>query len=111
MHVVSSENSGLTVRTHPALLAQLIDSMLDNAVKHPPPGSPIELRLHDEAGRAVLAVSDHGPGIDPRDLPHVFEPFYRSAEARRKGINGTGLGLAVARRIATALGGDIRRKT
>ncbi len=55
----------------------------------------------------MLAVEDRGPGIAPEDIPHVFEPFYRSAQARLKGVAGVGLGLAVVRRIATACGGSV----
>jgi signal transduction histidine kinase len=54
-----------------------------------------------------LEVEDEGEGISPGDLPHVFEPFYRSQQARSRGLPGTGLGLAVAKRIATALGGRL----
>jgi signal transduction histidine kinase len=53
----------------------------------------------------TLAAEDHGPGIAPEDLPHIFEPSYRSARALQRGVVGVGLGLAVVRRIATACGG------
>jgi len=52
-------------------------------------------------------VEDAGRGIAAEDLPHIFEPFYRSPEARRLGRAGTGLGLAVARRVAAAFGGGL----
>jgi signal transduction histidine kinase len=91
---------------HPALLGQLLDNLLDNACKYSEPGSPVTVRLGGSDGAVTLAVEDVGPGIDPVDLPHVFEPFYRSARAR-PGRAGVGLGLAVARRIAAALGGSL----
>ena len=88
----------------PRLLAHLVDNLLDNACKYSKPGSPITLRL--EVGPPVkLSVEDAGQGIAAEDLPHIFEPFYRSAEARRQGIAGVGLGLAVVQRIARAFGG------
>ncbi len=97
----------LTVLAHPALLGELVDNLLDNAAKYGDPGAPIVVRLRDRGESAALSVEDRGPGIDPADLPRVFEPFFRSAHARRLGRPGVGLGLAVVRRVATALGGTI----
>ncbi len=54
-----------------------------------------------------MAVQDQGPGLPPEELPHIFEPFYRTAEARRLGQSGVGLGLAIVRRIADVLGGSV----
>ena len=71
------------------------------------PGRRSSSRRAATARRRVLAVEDRGPGIAPEDLPHIFEPFYRSAQARRRGVPGVGLGLAVVRRIATACGGSV----
>ena len=55
----------------------------------------------------ALAVEDHGFGLSAEDLPHVFEPFYRSSASRRRGVTGVGLGLAVVERIAWVFGGSI----
>ena len=96
------------VRTHPQLLAQLLDNLLDNAAKYSPAGTAIRLRVTVAETTVECSVEDRGSGIAPEDLPHIFEPFYRSEDARRLGIIGAGLGLAVAQRIATALGGAIR---
>jgi heavy metal sensor kinase len=82
------------------LLAQLIDNLTENALKYSDPGSPISLRLSRESAFIALVVEDSGQGIAIGDLPHIFEPFYRSTTARRRGIGGVGLGLAVAKRIA-----------
>jgi signal transduction histidine kinase len=97
----------LWVRAHPALLGQLLDNLLDNARKYGPPGAPVVVRTRRAGGFATLAVEDAGPGIDSHDLPRLFEPFYRSERARRLGLPGVGLGLAVAERIAVAFGGSI----
>jgi heavy metal sensor kinase len=95
----------LRVRVHLPLLAQLLDNLVDNAFKYSEPGTPVTIRLGRASGHVTLSVEDQGCGIDPADLPQVFEPFYRAPSARREGRAGTGLGLAVAYRIATALGG------
>jgi two-component system, OmpR family, sensor kinase len=95
------------VRAHPELLAQLLDNLLDNAVKYDLAGSLIVVRVRAQVGGAELAVEDAGPGISPEDLPHVFDPFFRSAAARAAGVRGVGLGLAIARRIAGAMGATI----
>ena len=107
-HDLRGEGDGhgpLWARVHPALLAQALDNLLENACKYSRPGTPVLVRWWREAGAACLAVEDRGDGIAPQDLPHVFEPFFRSAEARRQGRAGSGLGLSVAQRIATSLGG------
>ncbi len=85
----------------------MLDNLLDNADKHGDTGSPVVVETLRDREEVVLAVEDRGPGIAPEDVPHVFEPFYRSARARRRGVAGTGLGLAVVRRIATACGGSV----
>jgi signal transduction histidine kinase len=100
-------NDACLVRAHEALLSQLMDNLVDNACKHTPPGTPIALRLEQEAETITLSVEDAGPGIPPDDLPHIFEPFYRSSQTRRRGVSGVGLGLAIASRIAGALNGTL----
>jgi heavy metal sensor kinase len=98
------DGTPLGVRAHAPLLAQALDNLLENACKYSASGSPITVRTWQEAGVVRLAVEDQGCGIDAADLPHVFEPFYRSVGNRRPGV---GLGLAVAARIARALGGQV----
>ena len=92
---------------HPPLLGQLLDNLLDNAAKYSAPGTPIEVRVWRSGDHVAMAVQDRGMGLSPEDRSHLFEPFYRSAEARRRGHPGVGLGLAVVRRIAAVFGGTI----
>jgi two-component system, OmpR family, sensor kinase len=99
--------SPLLVRAHPALLAQVLDNLLDNARQYADPGSPVDLRVAREGDLVACSVEDRGCGIAPADLARLFEPFHRSAEARRRNRAGAGLGLAVARRIARAFGGEL----
>ncbi|HEX4142858.1 MAG TPA: ATP-binding protein [Pirellulales bacterium] len=96
-----------SICVQPALLAQLLDNLLDNAAKYSPLGTPIMVGTWRRGGTAGFTVEDQGSGIAPADLPHIFEPFYRSAAARREGRVGVGLGLAVAQRIVTSLAGTI----
>jgi two-component system, OmpR family, sensor kinase len=104
LDVVIAEPPPASVRAHPELLAQLVENLLDNAVKYGRSGSPVVMRLGTRDGRTELAVEDTGPGIAPADLPHLFEPFFRSAAAREAGVRGVGLGLAIAKRIAESMG-------
>jgi two-component system, OmpR family, sensor kinase len=79
--------------------------LLDNALKYTPDGGAIMVSVERGGGRARLTVRDSGPGIDPRDLPHLFDRFYRADRARS--TDGMGLGLAIGRWIAEAHGGRI----
>jgi two-component system sensor histidine kinase MprB len=85
----------------PARLDRAVANLIDNAIKYSPPGAPVEVELH--AGK--LTVRDHGRGISAEDLPHVFDRFYRGAEAR--GRPGSGLGLAIVRQVVAQHGGTV----
>ncbi|MDP9284164.1 MAG: HAMP domain-containing histidine kinase [Actinomycetota bacterium] len=87
------------VRGAPDDLTRAISNLLDNAVKWSPPGQPIDVSVSSGA----CIVRDRGPGIAPEDLPHVFDRFYRAADART--LPGSGLGLAIVRQVAEAHGG------
>jgi two-component system sensor histidine kinase MprB len=82
----------------PDRLARAVNNLLDNAARH-------AARVEVHAGPAGVTVRDDGPGIDPADLPHVFDRFYRGATAR--GRPGTGLGLAIVRQVAEQHGGTV----
>jgi signal transduction histidine kinase len=105
LRLEAPEKGALVVRAHGPLLGQLVDNLLDNACKYGEPGTPVVVRLLEAPGAVVLEVEDAGRGIAEEDLPHVFEPFYRAARAPKE--SGVGLGLAVARRIALALRGEL----
>jgi heavy metal sensor kinase len=92
---------------HPVLLGELVDVLVDNALKYSPPGTPVAVRVASTAGGTEVSVEDAGAGLNGEDAARVFEPFVRSADARRRGIDGLGLGLAVAKRIAAAHGGTL----
>jgi signal transduction histidine kinase len=92
----------------PDRLHELLMILLDNAIRHTPPGASIRVAVAAAPdGRARIAVRDEGEGIAPEHVPHLFERFYRADGARGRSSGGTGLGLAIARAIALAHGGDI----
>jgi two-component system sensor histidine kinase MprB len=83
------------------LLERALTNLLDNAVKWSPTGGTVRVRL----SRGAVTVRDDGPGIATEDLPHVFDRFYRSTEART--LPGSGLGLAIVKRAADRHGGSV----
>ena len=95
------EAESWTTIGEPPLLERAITNLLDNAAKWSPDGGTVTVRLAD----GVLTVADEGPGIAEADLPHVFDRFYRSSEART--LPGSGLGLAIVRRAAERHGGTV----
>lgn len=86
----------------PRDLSRAVGNLLENAAKFSEAPAPIELSLSD----GVIRVRDHGPGVPPSDRLHIFERFYRSAEARA--LPGSGLGLAIVEQTATSHGGSVR---
>lgn len=98
----SIEPHDLRVRAHPGLLTRLLHVLYDNAIQATAPRAPrIATRARAEGGRVLVDVADDGPGVPEQIAARVFEPLVTA----RPG--GTGLGLALARRIATAHGGSI----
>ena len=87
---------------HHDLIERAITNLVDNACKWTDDGGTIEVSVHG----GTVSVRDQGPGIPASDLPHVFQRFYRSDEARSK--PGSGLGLAIVKQIAEAHGGSVR---
>lgn len=84
-------------------LSQVLINVLDNAVKHSPPGSSIEISIEQSEKTVTLRVQDHGEGIRPEDLPRVKERFYKGLSSK----HGTGLGLAVADEIVRLHDGEL----
>ena len=89
------------VRGAPGRVSRAVSNLIDNAAKWSPPGLDVEITVRD----GTLSVRDHGPGVDPADLPHVFDRFYRSPEART--MPGSGLGLAIVKQVAGSHGGTV----
>jgi signal transduction histidine kinase len=94
-------NFPLPLCADPIMLQRVFTNLLDNALRHA--HTRVELRV---SGTRV-EVADDGPGFAPEDLPHVFEPLFRGDRARAAATGGAGLGLAIARRLVHAHGGEV----
>lgn len=89
-------------------LTDALAILLDNAIKYSPERTSIRLGASTQGRRVLISVADQGAGIRQRDIPHIFDRFYRADQSRSKQqVEGYGLGLAIARRIAQQHGGDI----
>lgn len=95
----------VTARGDRDRVAQIVANYLANALRHAPDGSTILVAASETDGRARLAVSDSGPGLAADQLEAVFERFYRVDAARSRAAGGSGIGLAIVRALATAMGG------
>jgi heavy metal sensor kinase len=89
-------------------LKQVVVNLLDNAIKYTPEGGRVTVGVNVSDRRAQLEISDTGPGISDRDLPHVFERFFRADRIRLGTIEGAGLGLSIVQSICTAHGGVVK---
>jgi two-component system phosphate regulon sensor histidine kinase PhoR len=89
-------------------LDQILDNLLDNALKYTPPGGSIHVGWRVGEGLVHLEVTDTGIGIPESDLPHIFERFYRVDKARSRELGGTGLGLSIVKHLVGALHGTVR---
>lgn len=97
-----------TIEADADKLRQLLGIVLDNALKYTAPGDEITVRTRASGPKqCVVEVADTGCGIDPEDLAHVFERFYRADKARSRETGGYGLGLSLAQHIVEAHGGSI----
>jgi two-component system, OmpR family, sensor histidine kinase KdpD len=103
--VVDAESEQL-VQLDPRLTASALAHIVENAAQYTPAGSPIDLRVRVSPDGLTILVRDHGAGISPADLPHLFDRFYRGAEAKRR-VSGTGMGLSIARGMLAVQHGRI----
>ncbi|HEY6268829.1 MAG TPA: ATP-binding protein [Candidatus Acidoferrum sp.] len=99
------------VSADPAALERLLLIVVENAVKYTPNGGKIALSLSNGAGSARIEIRDTGIGISEKDLPHIFERFYRADQARSREPGSSGLGLAIARWIVDLHGGLIEAQS
>lgn len=103
-----SKNGPVLFRADPEDLQLVWTNLLENAVRYGPEGGSVEVGISRvNAGQAQIVFEDHGEGIAPADLPHLFERFYRGDPSRTRATGGFGLGLAIAKALVEAYGGTI----
>jgi signal transduction histidine kinase len=107
VNLVQSSRQPIWVACQPALLGELVNNLLENALKYSAAGYPVTVRLERHGMSVLLSIEDRGIGIAPSDQSNLFQPFFRTNQVRRRGISGLGLGLAVASRLTRAFGGTI----
>lgn len=102
LHVHGAEGS---VWGDPDRTAQIVANYLSNALRYAPPGSGVTVTARRDGQDIVIGVSDEGPGLSDEQLAHVFERFYRPDPSRSRALGGSGIGLAIAKALAEAMGG------
>lgn len=95
------------VRADPERLGQVLDNYVANALRYGPGDAEVVLQAHQEGNGVTFSVVDHGPGLTPDQRNRVFERFYRIDASRSRALGGSGIGLAVARALAQAMGGRV----
>jgi two-component system OmpR family sensor kinase len=105
--VEANVESNVVVSGDEDRLRQVIGNLVTNVRVHTPADTPIEVALTARNGYSTLKVADHGPGIDPTHVEHIFDRFYRADSARSRDRGGSGLGLSIAASVAAAHGGEI----
>ncbi len=106
--VLECQASPVTVLGDAEALTQVVDNLIDNAIRYTPAPGTIRVRIQASGAWCVLEVEDTGIGIPEKDRERVFERFYRVDKARSRKLGGTGLGLSIVKNIVQALGGTVR---
>jgi two-component system phosphate regulon sensor histidine kinase PhoR len=107
----AAEGEVHNVAADPEALRQVLTNLLDNALRHTPPGGRISVSLESAPGGVTVSVADTGSGIAPEHLPRIFERFYRADPGRSREEGGTGLGLAIVKHLVEAHGGRVEAQS
>jgi two-component system sensor histidine kinase CpxA len=97
----------LYLRADRELLRRAIENIVQNAIRHAPPGTSIEITLQATAANASISVRDYGPGVPAEALTAIFKPFFRLDHSRATASGGVGLGLAIAQRAIQVHNGQV----
>ncbi len=106
LHLTADTNAA-AIQGDQARLMQVLQNLLNNALRHTPEGGEIEVAVTAQVDGVEIGIEDTGEGITAEDLPHIFERFYRSGMARDRDTGGTGLGLAIVRALVEAHDGRV----
>ena len=106
-HRVTFQAESLIVNADPTRLAQVVNNMLDNAVKFTPEGGAVDVDVRREGEQGIVQVTDTGIGIDPAMLPKIFELFTQAEQGRDRSLGGLGVGLTLSQRLVAMHGGTI----
>jgi two-component system sensor histidine kinase TctE len=107
---LDAPDAPVPARAHPLWLGEVVNNLLDNALRYGGPHVTLRVRCLPQGG-AVVVVEDDGPGVAPSLLPRLFEPFWRGDRADLRNDGGTGLGLTIAREVVLRLGGQIEAES
>lgn len=107
LHAVPPAGHSLSAWADEEAVAQILENLVDNAVKYTPRGGQIWVRWRLDDDHVQLEVEDTGIGISARDLPRIFERFYRVDKARSRELGGTGLGLSIVKHLTQAMHGTV----
>lgn len=105
--VNGADDSSLLVRGDEEALRQVLNNLIDNAVKYTPPGGRVSIAARRDGAMAVIEVADTGAGIPAEHHDRLFERFYRVDKARSRELGGTGLGLSIVKHLCQAMGGTV----
>ncbi|MBN1413007.1 MAG: substrate-binding domain-containing protein [Spirochaetales bacterium] len=100
----------IKVRIDPAALNQVVNNLLENAIKYTPEEGKIEVTLDENSNAAIFKVKDNGIGMQKSQLPHIFAPYYQISHSKRN-IQGIGMGLSIVKQIITQANGTIEVKS
>jgi two-component system phosphate regulon sensor histidine kinase PhoR len=105
------ESSAVVAWADADAIGEILDNLVDNALKYTPQGGEIQIKWWAEKEQVCLEVQDTGIGIPQRDLARIFERFYRVDKARSRELGGTGLGLSIVKHLAQAMRGSIEARS
>lgn len=109
--VIESDLSAVSCRADRVRLSQVITNLLTNAIRYNREGGTVRVTVASESGFAILSVADTGIGIDPNELPFIFDRFYQVDKARSRAEGSSGLGLSISQTIVTAHGGTFTARS
>ena len=111
VRLLLSANADLIAEVDPIKIGQVVDNLLDNAIRHSREGTEVEVAALAADGLLEIRVQDRGPGMTPEQVGRLFERFYRADLSRHRGTGGAGLGLSISQALVEAHGGRLTAKS